>query len=325
MEQLSFFLNRTPGPKLRRSISAIRDRVDQSASRSNVGVTGKLRELNSTLPRFTRITDINSRSSDDFGAIRTKLVTRDILYRSNHQSQSRGQVSICQVARGRQFIPHQHIVNAIERALVALRINPDEVDVAAEYGSYGAQMSLVVSLPSFYDFDPGSMDPFRLQVVLHNCLSRGGLRLLARWFQEGTGATYSVGVTQLNASLAHRIPAREENILPTFRKSIELAREDCLHLGDWTRQAVSKDALETWLVGSVRRMWGKKAQQALHSEFESDEGIYSREGNVSWNVLDTLMVLASYCAGTKDILLQCDQVVEGAVLMRSLLKKCLTV
>ena len=325
MEQLSFFLNRTPGPKLRRSISAIRDRVDQSASRSNVGVTGKLRELNSTLPRFTRITDINSRSSDDFGAIRTKLVTRDILYRSNHQSQSRGQVSICQVARGRQFIPHQHIVNAIERALVALRINPDEVDVAAEYGSYGAQMSLVVSLPSFYDFDPGSMDPFRLLVVLHNCLSRGGLRLLARWFQEGTGATYSVGVTQLNASLAHRIPAREENILPTFRKAIELAREDCLHLGDWTRQAVSKDALETWLVGSVRRMWGKKAQQALHSEFESDEGIYSREGNVSWNVLDTLMVLASYCAGTKDILLQCDQVVEGAVLMRSLLKKCLTV
>ncbi|HBZ19295.1 MAG TPA: hypothetical protein DEO41_07840 [Betaproteobacteria bacterium] len=325
MEQLSFFLNRTPGPKLRRSISAIRDRVDQSASRSNVGVTGKLRELNSTLPRFTRITAINSRSSDDFGAIRTKLVTRDILYRSNHQSQSRGQVSICQVARGRQFIPHQHIVNAIERALVALRINPDEVDVAAEYGSYGAQMSLVVSLPSFYDFDPGSMDPFRLQVVLHNCLSRGGLRLLARWFQEGTGATYSVGVTQLNASLAHRIPAREENILPTFRKAIELAREDCLHLGDWTRQAVSKDALETWLVGSVRRMWGKKAQQALHSEFESDEGIYSREGNVSWNVLDTLMVLASYCAGTKDILLQCDQVVEGAVLMRSLLKKCLTV
>ena len=267
MEQLSFFLNRTPGPKLRRSISAIRDRVDQSASRSNVGVTGKLRELNSTLPRFTRITGINSRSSDDFGAIRTKLVTRDILYRSNHQSQSRGQVSICQVARGRQFIPHQHIVNAIERALVALRINPDEVDVAAEYGSYGAQMSLVVSLPSFYDFDPGSMDPFRLQVVLHNCLSRGGLRLLARWFQEGTGATYSVGVTQLNASLAHRIPAREENILPTFRKAIELAREDCLHLGDWTRQAVSKDALETWLVGSVRRMWGKKAQQALHSEF----------------------------------------------------------
>ena len=325
MEQLSFFLNRTPGPKLRRSISAIRDRVDQSASRSNVGVTGKLRELNSTLPRFTRITGINSRSSDDFGAIRTKLVTRDILYRSNHQSQSRGQVSICQVARGRQFIPHQHIVNAIERALVALRINPDEVDVAAEYGSYGAQMSLVVSLPSFYDFDPGSMDPFRLQVVLHNCLSRGGLRLLARWFQEGTGATYSVGVTQLNASLAHRIPAREENILPTFRKAIELAREDCLHLGDWTRQAVSKDALETWLVGSVRRMWGKKAQQALHSELESDEGIYSREGNVSWNVLDTLMVLASYCAGTKDILLQCDQVVEGAVLMRSLLKKCLTV
>jgi len=268
---------------------------------------------------------INSRSTDGFGAIRAKLVTRDILYRSNHQSQSGGHVPICQVVRGRQFIPHQHIVNAIERALVALRINPDEVDVAAEYGSYGAQMSLVVSLPSFYDFDPGSMDPFRLQVVLHNCLSRGGLRLLARWFQEGTGATYSVGVTQLNASLAHRIPAREENILPTLRKAIELAREDCLHLGDWTRQVVGKEALETWLVGSVRRMWGKKAQQALQREFESDEGIYSREGNVSWNVLDTLMVLASYCASTKDILLQCDRVVEGAVLMRSLLKKCLTV
>ena len=322
MEQLSFFLNRTPGPKLRRSISAIRDRVDQSTPRSNVGITGKLRELNSTSPRFTMI---NSRSTDGFGAIRAKLVTRDILYRSNHQSQSGGHVPICQVVRGRQFIPHQHIVNAIERALVALRINPDEVDVAAEYGSYGAQMSLVVSLPSFYDFDPGSMDPFRLQVVLHNCLSRGGLRLLARWFQEGTGATYSVGVTQLNASLAHRIPAREENILPTLRKAIELAREDCLHLGDWTRQVVGKEALETWLVGSVRRMWGKKAQQALQREFESDEGIYSREGNVSWNVLDTLMVLASYCAGTKDILLQCDRVVEGAVLMRSLLKKCLTV
>ncbi|MDA0238312.1 MAG: hypothetical protein O3B03_07345, partial [Proteobacteria bacterium] len=255
---------------------------------------------------------------------RAKLVTRDILYRSNHYPQSRRGAPIVDMARGRQFISHEHVVNAIEHALVTLRINPDEVEVSVKYGSYGAQMSLVVSLPSLYDFDPGSMDPFRLQVVFHNCLSRGGLRLLARWFQEGTGASYSVGVSQLNASLAHRIPAREENILPTFRKAIDLAREDCLHLVDWTRQRIAREALQAWLAGSVRRMWGRKTQQVLESEFECDEGIGSRERNSSWNVLDILMVLASYSADSKDILRQCDQVVEGAVLMRSLLKKCLT-
>ena len=322
MEQLSFLLNRTPGPKLRRSISAIRDRFDQSVSRSNADISGKLRALSRTPPRVTKMIDINKRPSTGLDVIRNELITRDTLSRSNHCSQSRRGAPIHPMARGRQFLSHEHIVNAIEHALVALRINPIEVGFSAEYGLYGGQMSLVVSLPRIYDFDPGSMDPFRLQVVFHNCLSRGGLRLLARWSQEGTGASCSVGVTQLNASLAHRIPAREENILPTLRKAIELAHEDRLQFGSWTRQTIDKETLHIWLAGSVRRMWGRKDQHKLQGEFKCDEGIDVGERHFSWSVLDVLMVLAIYSADSKDILRQCDQVVEGAVLMRSLLKKC---
>jgi hypothetical protein len=60
-------------------------------------------------------------------------------------------------------------------------------------------------------------------------------------------------------------------------------------------------------------MWGRKGSREIQAQFESDEERRS--------VFDMLIRLAGYSMKTKDLLKQCDRVVEGAVLMRSLLKK----
>ena len=60
-------------------------------------------------------------------------------------------------------------------------------------------------------------------------------------------------------------------------------------------------------------MWGKKGSREIQAQFDSDEERRS--------VFDMLISLAGYSMKTKDLLKQCDRVVEGAVLMRSLLKK----
>ncbi|OUT77698.1 MAG: hypothetical protein CBB82_05985 [Betaproteobacteria bacterium TMED22] len=313
MEQLSFFHNETTSNKLRRYIVNIRSRVDQSVSIANVGLADGPRELNMILPQFSKLPRTVSRRSAELGPNHKRLILREASERYVVSTRLRDLAVVDRSPRGRQFIPHAHIISSIERTLIALRINPEEVDVEVKYGSYGAQMSLVVTLPGIFDFDPGQMDPFRLQIVFHNCLSRGGLRLLARWFQEDIGTIFSVGVSQLNASLAHRIPAREENILPTFRKAIELAREDSARLCQWITQDIKDIDFQRWVAGSVRRMWGRKGKQEVQTCFESGEEHQS--------VFDILINISGYSMKAKDILKQCDRVVEGAVLMRSLLKK----
>ncbi len=313
MEQLSFFQNEIPSNKLRRNIANIRERVDQSMSIGNVSLSDSSRKLDMMLPQFSNFPGTISRRSVKLDGSSKRLVLHDATDPNVVAVARRDLVAVGRIMRGRQFIPHANIVNSIERTLIALRVNPEEVDAAVKYGSYGAQMSLVVTLPSVFDFDPGYMDPFRLQIIFHNCLTRGGLRLLARWSQEETGSIFSVGVSQLSASLAHRIPAREENILPTFRKAIELARKDSDRLCKWMNQEIRSDDIQNWVAGSVRRMWGKKGKQEIQTHFKSVEGHTS--------VFELLMSVSGYSIKTKDILKQCDRVVEGAVLMRSLLKR----
>ena len=157
------------------------------------------------------------------------------------------------------------------------------------------------------------MDAFKLQLVFHNCVSRGGLRVLARWCQEETGVTCSVGVTQLNASLAHRIPAREEQILPTFRRAIDLANDDRIRFYQWLKQDLKDDLVQTWISESVRRMWGTRGKNEIQKKIKMQSS--------KQTIFNILISLAEYSINTRDILKQCDQVVEGAVLIRSLLKK----
>ncbi len=314
MEQLSFFQNNLSNQRLRRSVSSVRDRVDRTVSNTKGAKTSRLPHLEIPFPRSGSIS--KARASFSNGK-NSALNSRATVSSSSEQATFIDRLgtdnSIKKLIRGRQFIPHENILNTIERALVALRIDPDEVDILIDRGAYSAQMSLVISLPAYYDYDPGYMDAFKLQLVFHNCVSRGGLRVLARWCQEGTGVVCSVGVTQLNASLAHRIPAREEQILPTFRRAIDLANDDRTRFGKWLKQDVKDDLVQTWTSESVRRMWGTRGKNEIQKKIKMQ--------NSKQTVFNLLITVAEYSIKTKDILKQCDQVVEGAVLIRSLLKK----
>ena len=314
MEQLSFFQNNPSNQRLRRSVSSVRDRVDRTVSNAKVTETSRLPHLEIPSSRSVSISKARASLSNGKTSV---FNSRATVSSSSDQATFADRVgdvkSIKKLIRGRQFIPHENILNTIERALIALRIDLDEVEILIDRGLYGAQMSLVISLPAYYDYDPGYMDAFKLQLVFHNCVSRGGLRVLARWCQEETGVTCSVGVTQLNASLAHRIPAREEQILPTFRRAIDLANDDRIRFDQWLKQDLKDDLVQTWISESVRRMWGTRGKNEIQKKIKMQSS--------KQTIFNILISLAEYSINTRDILKQCDQVVEGAVLIRSLLKR----
>ena len=311
MEQLSFLPTTRQKSRLNRRLSALRDRVDSVGTHySNSVAHGKLRDLSDLVPRFTRVpTQVEKMvSSERFN--KRPTVAKDTLYLNRLTSGSGRIRPVCQISRGHQFISHENIVTEIEEALHTLRIDHEDVTVDVEYSAHGAKMSLVLTLPSFYDLDPVAMEPLKLQIVLHNCLSQGGLRLLARWRQEGTGVIFPVGVSKLNASLAHRVPARKENILSIISKAIELASRDQQNIDNWITKRLDATRLSNWAGNSVRRMWGNKFSSQLKLEL----------GRGDMRVSDVLVALSKNCVDVKDCLDQCDRIVEASVLMRSLLK-----
>jgi hypothetical protein len=60
-------------------------------------------------------------------------------------------------------------------------------------------------------------------------------------------------------------------------------------------------------------MWGTRGKNEIQKKIKMQSS--------KQTIFNILISLAEYSINTRDILKQCDQVVEGAVLIRSLLKK----
>ena len=291
MEQLSFFQTKLSDRFAQQNILNIRDQFDRLSRDNHEAAYVKGRQTALSLSSFTGRKSENTRY--DVG-----LSGRHISSRFTNRYQN---------------IPHQDVHDEVERSLLTMKIDANDVDISVDQQRYGAHLFLILSFPRYYDLNLGAGELFRLQLVVSNDQGRGGLRLMARWYQQENSLSIPVGLSALTGSVAYRIPSQLQNILPTIQRMLTVSRDDIQVFRSWQYRAINPSLVKVWLSGSVRRMWGKRA-----CNFFEEKSVLSGK-NLS--VMGVVTALAEYASCAKDVLSEYDRLVECSVLMRTLLKQ----
>jgi hypothetical protein len=169
------------------------------------------------------------------------------------------------VTRGRQLVPHAHVIQAIERSLQAARANPAEAPCELELSGFGVYMRLCVDLPNCFGVDLGNEERLGLRLLCVNAIAGGGLRLLTCWNRPLSSSLIPVGATRHEFRLANRLPLRIADLAPTVLKAVEMAQAERVELALWRETLITRDQLVNWADGSVRRLWGPRiAARVFH-------------------------------------------------------------
>jgi len=314
MEQLSFSSFSDSSGSLGHVVHA-RDQFDKS-NRTRKCFDGSLRGLIDRIPNFERRA-VPPENIDDNNRISKKL-HRDLLIPSSDRKNSTLSSEI-QVLRGKKILSHQRIVDLVLETLPIIRLDPDDIDTEFELNSYGAIMKLTLSFPATYDLDLGLPGRFILKMIFINDMRNGRARFVAVWQSEDGGSIFPVGISELTASLAHKIPSREENIASQFVRAVEMAVKERRNLKDWRGYVLSDQEINRWIDQSVRRMWGSrlmgKIRNALFDERSSTSHMSSTVDS-----LEVLSTLSSIVSSGSNLVSKADRAIELAVLMRSLMK-----
>jgi hypothetical protein len=151
------------------------------------------------------------------------------------------------------------VIAALERALVAVRANPDEARAQLALEEFGAHMALTVDLPHVFDFDPGDGACLGLRLTCFNAVTGSGPRLMMSWHRQASDASVAVGITRLEYRLSHRTPVAPGELIPAVQEAIARARAETEELAAWRDRLVTRAQLAHWTDGAVRRTWGPRA------------------------------------------------------------------
>lgn len=297
---------------------------------------GSLRDISALVPEFERRP--LAAEADRAASAHPHL---DVVMRRAGPGVGLLDVPVGVVTRRHQLVPHGRVLQGIERALGVLRVDPSRAPAELELGGFGARLSLAVDLPETFDFDPGDGQRLGLRLLCSNSVSSGGLRLLMTWRRRASDSAIAVGTSRLEYRLAHRLPARLVDIVPSVQKAVELAHAERAALAQWAVRLVSRDALAHWADGAVRRMWDRReAARVFHicmtgwdaePAFSVERSTPTRRTMRAHDAVpgapafaetayDALLALAWVARDARDIQQRLDRLVEGAVLMRALLR-----
>ncbi len=315
MEQLSFSSFSDSSGSLGHVVHA-RDQFDKS-NRTRKCFDGNLSGLIDRIPNFERRAVPPESIIDDNNRISKKL-HRDLLIPSSDRKNSTLSSEI-QVLRGKKILSHQRIVDLVLETLPIIRLDPDYIDTEFELNSYGAVMKLTLSFPATYDLDLGLPGRYILKMIFINDMRNGRARFVAVWQSEDGGSIFPVGISELTASLAHKIPAREENITSQFLRAVEMAVKERRTLRDWRGCVLSAQEINRWIDQSVRRMWGSRLMGKIRNAL-FDERSSTNHMSSTVDSLEVLSTLSSIVSSGSNLVLKADRAIELAVLMRSLMK-----
>jgi hypothetical protein len=297
---------------------------------------GSLREIAALVPEFER-----RPLAAQVGRAESANPHLDVVVRRAGPGVGLLDMPVGVVTRRHQLVPHGRVIHSIERALGMLRVDPAQASAELDLAGFGARMSLAVDLPGSYDLDPGDGERLGLRLLCTNAVNGGGLRLLMTWHRSVSDTSIAVGTSRLEYRLAHRLPARLADIVPSVHKAVERAQSERLALAQWCTKLVSRDALAAWADGAVRRMWGRRAAARVfhicmtgwdaEPAFSVERTVPTRRtmqasdpvpgapafAETAW---DALLALSWVARDARDAQERFDRLVEGAVLMRALLR-----
>jgi hypothetical protein len=287
---------------------------------------GSLREVEAHVPSFERRP--LSRDGEAGGARDPEHPHLDLVVRCAGPGAGLIDVPVGVVSRRYQLVAHGRVLNAIDKALGAARADPEHAASQLELAAFGAQMSLAVDLPGRFDFDPGDGVPL-------------GLRLLTCWHRRAAGTSIVVGTTRLEWHLAHRLPARLSDVVPSIQRALQQAQAERQAIQSWRERLLTREQLVDWVNGPLRRMWGARAAARVFHiamcgwdavpAFCGERALPSRRSMQATSPVpaappfvesawDALIAVAWVARDGRDFQDRFDRLVEIAVLMRSLLK-----
>ena len=320
-----------------------RAKADARSARNDLrNYRGNLRDLAALVPGFDRRT-LTKQDKVSVGrdASQSEHAHLDVVLRRAGPGVGLLEMPVGVVNRRHQLFPHARVIENIERALGVVRVDPAYAEAELDLTNFGARMSLEVSLPKQFEFDPGDGQPLALRVLVYNSVNGGGLRLQLVWKQLDSDSEFAVGVTRLESRVGHRIPTRLNDLVPSVLQAVEAAQNERTALAGWASQLVTRDQLVAWVDGSVRRMWGRNAAARVfhiamtgwdaEAAFSVEKVVPSRRTMQATDPVpgapafvettyDALLALAWVARDVRDSNERFDRIAETTVLMRALFR-----
>lgn len=329
--------------KQKTGITDLRAKADAWSARNDLrNYRGVLRDLAALVPRFDRrALAAHDQVAARLDSIQSDNAHLDVVVRRAGPGVGLLEMPVGVVNRRYQLFPHARVIENLASALGVVRADPATTEAELDLTNFGARMSLEVSLPKVFEFDPGDGHPLALRVVVHNSVNGGGLRLQLVWKQLESGSEFAVGVTRLESKVGHRIPTRLNDLVPSVCQAVEAAQIERAGLESWHGKLVTRDQLVTWVDGSVRRMWGRNAAARIfhiamtgwdaEAAFSVEKVAPSRRTMQATDPVpgapafvetayDALLALAWVARDARDSNERFDRIAETTVLMRALFR-----
>lgn len=189
------------------------------------------------------------------------VITRQVPTEDNVPDMAVGVVS-----KRYRLLPHAEIAGELRSALIANKIDPEEVRAEAQLSAFGARMALFLQLPRRFDFDPGDGFPMALRFLCFNSVDGSSrLRVLLGWYRFVCANGMAVGTTQYECRVLHREDADPFEIAPLLKSGIEASEREKFALMNWLKIPVNVPAMVAFADGALAKAWGiRAAARFLH-------------------------------------------------------------
>jgi hypothetical protein len=184
---------------------------------------------------------------------------RDVIVRTPF-GEDKNYVALGVVSKSYTFIPHNKIVDTVERALEGTNIPAGEMSVRMQITEHGERMSLNLLFPARYNFDPGDGHPMGLLLTCMNSVDGSArFRALMGWFRFVCSNGLIIGVTRIDVRRRHIGELNAGSVEDVLKKGTRLVDTERQNLVKWLSVKVPLNRIEVWADSHLRAKLGFKA------------------------------------------------------------------
>lgn len=221
-------------------------------------VHGTLTDLRAGLPHFGRQPfAMASLNGDDMG-VNHYL---DMIYRMGTRQGERS-LPIGVVSKNYRLVDHHQVLQTVEQALLANRIDTTMLQVTGQWTVHGerAHFSIVFPHEDRFTYKDDQEDGMRFRLEIFNSVE-GSWRLIAiaGWLRFVCSNGLIVGSALMHLRQQHRKQLEIEELGRLLREAIQNTSADKDTFRYWSSQAVDPDALASWVDEDICKKWGPKA------------------------------------------------------------------
>jgi hypothetical protein len=164
------------------------------------------------------------------------------------------------VSKSYTLVQHDAVLDVVDKALYAEKIEPDDVKAELEITEYGERMALSVYLPDKYDFDPGDGNSMALRLECLNSVDGSTrFRALMGWFRFVCHNGLILGVTRSDVRRRHSGDVRLEDVGVVLTAGLKESETEKKSLRSWLASKITLERLAPWVDNVLREGWGFKA------------------------------------------------------------------